>query len=358
MPLGQGFLNSWLKVNNKHVVIPNKNDKEGRVEGSKQATRSNIRKPSPETVMTERTSKSTEDERTQIIRRFSNRKNKKRLNRTVSASDLIRDKVAGKGNKKFNKDGAVDHDYGSKAPSTTSSNSIFGSNRSQHQTPQHSIFGGSNRSQHQQRHHDEASSKSSTIEASSKSSTIALHEEQMTSASASLHEEPTTTTFEANGSLRFVAGFFGADIDALSLGNVVDHNAKADSASVMSRDESSVPTRIKHKGGGKMGIRFPPNIFALESIPAEKKKKCQQCSNLENKLALAREDVEYLRGISLRNENSYSQHQEDQHMEISYRSSLLEQAESAQETEIVEMKKEWVSRRLFMFVLKPVSFHH
>mmetsp|Transcript_41972 Transcript_41972/g.101135 ORF Transcript_41972/g.101135 Transcript_41972/m.101135 type:complete len:103 (+) Transcript_41972:148-456(+) len=74
MPLGQGFLNSWLKVNNKHVVIPNKNEKEGKLDGSKLATRSNIRKPSPETVMTEKTAKSAHEERNQIIRRFSNRK--------------------------------------------------------------------------------------------------------------------------------------------------------------------------------------------------------------------------------------------------------------------------------------------
>mmetsp|Transcript_41973 Transcript_41973/g.101139 ORF Transcript_41973/g.101139 Transcript_41973/m.101139 type:complete len:500 (+) Transcript_41973:148-1647(+) len=325
MPLGQGFLNSWLKVNNKHVVIPNKNEKEGKLDGSKLATRSNIRKPSPETVMTEKTAKSAHEERNQIIRRFSNRKNKRRLNRTVSASDLIREQVSGKGSKKFVEDDFIDSDFASRAPSGASSSSIFGgSGRSQNQI------------QNQQwQHQDESSSQTPA---------------------KPLHDDQTTAASEKNGSLRFVAGFFGADIDTVSvLGNDIENrsaksgpNGQRDtSVSVMSKGESSLPARIKSKPlGGGIGIRFPPNIFALDSITGEK---CQQCCKLEDELALAREDVEYLRGVALRNEYTYSssgQQQEDkQQVETtsSQSSSLKEAAESTQEAEIEEMKKEWAT---------------
>ncbi|CAJ1969638.1 unnamed protein product [Cylindrotheca closterium] len=384
--LGQGFLNSWLKVNNKHVVIPNKNDKEGKIEGSK------LRKPSPETVMTERTVKSSiEEERTQIIRRFSNRKNKKRLNRTISASDLIRDQISGKGSKKNVKDGVVDNEYASKASAGSSSNSIFGSNRSQHQITG-SIFGsnrsqhhaagsifGSNRSQHQASgasnsffdsndslHQTTGTSSNSTFDSKSQHKTQQQQQQyqdeySLSSSTKPIHQEhmPDTAS-QTNGSLRFVAGFFGADIDIGTLGSgnndaqkhhhrlakVSGPNGKRHSAS----GGSSVPGRIKPKapggGGGGMGLRFPPNIFALESS-VHSEKKCQHCSELEDELALAREDVEYLRGISLRNEYSnYSpdqQQDDDNQGEAPNRYSSLEESESTQHIEIEEMKKEWAT---------------
>ena len=90
MPLGQSFLNAWVKVNSKHIVIPptNKNEKD-------ELNPSRGRKGS---VTTARTVTTSEDTETQVIRRFDNRKNKRRLHKTVSASDLLRDKSKGEKN--------------------------------------------------------------------------------------------------------------------------------------------------------------------------------------------------------------------------------------------------------------------
>jgi len=327
MPLGQGFLNSWLKVNSKHVVIPNKNDKEGKVEGLKPARKNN----SFETAKTANTTKLGEQERKQIARRFSNRRNRRRLVRTISASDLIRDKTSGKDSKKFFDDGVLDQSTSSKAASA-SSISIFGSNRSQSQTVPNSLYTCEHESKQQQ--HEESSSQLPAKP---------LHEEQDIDA---------LETNETNGSLRFVAGFFGADIDTVDFKDTIGSKdgliqstrttwkGRKDSSSVVSRDGMSLPARIKPKPPlGGMGIRFPPNIFALDGTSADK---CKQCSRLEDELALAREDVEYLRGVSLRNEYSYSVGiQAKENAEMLERLSSKDEVESVHEAEIEGMKKEW-----------------
>lgn len=252
MPLGQSFLNAWVKVNSKHIVIPptNKNEKD-------ELNHSRGRKGS---VTTARTVTTSEDTETQVIRRFDNRKNKRRLHKTVSASDLLRDKS--KGEKKEDKQ----------------------------------VIG----------------------EPTTETHFLNVH-----------RNEEQSVVSENEGSLRFVAGFFGADLesiegsrnsqfqtnldDAASI-QLVGPYTQLDAGSVQSRGGQSLPARTSQRNspphgvndsssskGGKIGIRFPPNLFAGDS---SSKGGCKHCSKLENELASAREDLEYLRGAALRNEYS------------------------------------------------------
>ena len=70
MPLGQSFLNAWVKVNSKHIVIPptNKNEKDELNHG----------RGGKGSVTTARTVTTSEDTETQVIRRFDNRKKRKK----------------------------------------------------------------------------------------------------------------------------------------------------------------------------------------------------------------------------------------------------------------------------------------
>ena len=123
---------------------------------------------------------------------------------------------------------------------------------------------------------------------------------------------------------------FGADIESLeskrsnhrrlhhsvSMGNdatsvqMMGHYSHLDAASVVSRGHS-LPTRPPlrrsdsasvdsgSKSGGIAGIRFPQNLFAGDN---NGRGNCKHCAKLEADLAASREDLEYLRGMALRNE--------------------------------------------------------
>jgi len=323
MPLGQGFLNSWLKVNSKHVVIPNKNDREGKAEGQRQASRSSARKNSVGTPRMANTIKRIEEESSQVIRRRSIKKNKRRFQRTVSASDLIRNEVSGEGSKRFVESEDVLKIFGSIGSISAGT------------------LGSSKRSTRKEEHKEYQQ-----VESSPQTATKPLHD-----------DEEISSLVETIGSLRFVAGFFGADIETLSAGtNDRDLNKSArsgphvpnnDSISLSSRGGMSLPAKIRSRSlGGAMGQRFPPNIFALDS--SDPPEKSRECAQLEAELTSAREDLEYLREITLRNEYSYSSggpHVQqstaslDSRLESIHRSSLFE--ESEREPGMEDMKREW-----------------
>jgi hypothetical protein len=165
------------------------------------------------------------------------------------------------------------------------------------------------------------------------------------------HEESSLGT---EGSLRFVAGFFGADLESLDLSSVQTcPNTQHDTASVVSRGGHSLSARpslkkANNKGGG-IGIRFPPNLFAVDN---NGKDECRQCSKLQDELVSAREDLEYLRGVALRNEYTCVSCQRDptelidntstQPESISA-SQALNKVVSGHEAQIEDLKRERVS---------------
>jgi hypothetical protein len=288
MPFGQGWLNAWVKVNSKHVVFPPvPNDKEDG-KHHRQGDRKHSAKGADTSVKTVPTVGS-EYAETQAIRRFNNRKHRRRgLHRTISATDLIREQGKHKAEKK-----GENTDFLDRSSSTHATSNKF---------PM-----------------DDAGNSDFRPEV----------------AHVAQHEVPSViSNDEAEGSLRFVAGFFGTEIAeaeaARALGdqsrslhsrNDVDsvhHNASVhqigsptylDSATVGSRGGHSLPARHHSslpwsdsqdgKDKGVIGIRFPPNLFSGDN---NSKTSCRQCTKLESKLTASREDLEYLRGIALRSE--------------------------------------------------------
>lgn len=275
MPLGQGFLNAWVKVNSKHVVIPSKNDRETK-DGvvTENAGKGNNAKRSGGTasVKTALTTTTNDEGESQVIRRFNNRKNRRGLHRTVSATDLIRDKATVRGDKKLESESALE-----KSVSSRSANGK-GKKEAKVLTPENY-----------------------SVPSSTRVPRGPQHEE---------YQEPSLGT---EGSLRFVAEFFGADLESLGASSKegkfdpssvqIGPSTLHDTISVASRDGHSLPARPSRKkannNGGGIGIRFPPNIFAGES---HTKDACRQCNRLQDELMSAREDLEYLRGVALRNE--------------------------------------------------------
>jgi hypothetical protein len=323
MPLGQSFLNAWVKVNSKHVVIPNKNDKDvkdGVTTDHAGKGGNGRRSGGAGSVKTAQTTATTEDEESQVIRRFNNRKNRRRLYRTVSATDLIRDKAAVK--RLLDSEASLDKSGSSKSATA----SVKGKKEvKQLHVQQHSV----------------------------PLNDISPHRPQ--------HEEPSLGT---EGSLRFVAGFFGADLESLggnSKGSKFDlesvhtcPNTQRDTASVVSRSGHSLsalpsPTKKANNRGGGIGIRFPPNLFAIDNSGRDE---CQQCSKFQDELVSAREDLEYLRGVALRNEYTCVSCQRDPTEQIDNTgtqpesisaSQALNKVVSGHEAQIEDLKREGVS---------------
>lgn len=294
MPLGQGWLNAWVKVNSKHVVFPpnSKNDRESEKDDvlNKAIGKNQKGSKTNSSVTTARTAATgtSEDAETQAMRRFHHRKHRRRLQRTVSASDLLRDKAKGKvekGDKKAKDEEAV-----------------LDKSSSSHVSSSHKV-----------------------VPVSSQSDT---HEKALPNLPQ--HEDRSIVSGETEKSLSFVAGFFGADIESLDAGaahhpkfthsasfhdaasvQVIGHHSRLDAGSVISRGGQSLPARpiyslprsdssesSSSKGGG-LGIRFPPNLFAGDN---NSKAGCRQCSKLEGELLASQEDLEYLRSMALRSE--------------------------------------------------------
>jgi hypothetical protein len=323
MPLGQGFLNAWVKVNSKHVVIPptNKSDRDESNHPSKNSVK---RSGGAASVTTARTANTNEDEETRVIH-YNNRQNRRRLHRTVSASDLLRDKAKGEQT-------ALDKSNSSKSASGPGK---LKKDAKQANEYEHSVL-------------DTPSSK-------------AQHEEK-------------SVVSETDGSLRFVAGFFGADIESVDptmVSRSSDHYSKEtastqqmgpftqiDAGSVISRGDRSLPTRASprkvnnnsNKGGG-MGIRFPPNIFAPDN---HMKGNCSHCMKLKDELLAAREDLEYLRGVALRNEytrfacqkdpSKESKNDEESPAEGRNSQDTLNEVVVRHKTQLEKLKREGVSK--------------
>lgn len=277
MPVGQGWLNAWVKVNNKHVVYNRTEAESGHVPSS-----STKQLKTSKTTTTSRTSGTavSENVETQAIRRVNSRKNRRRLHRTISASDLIR---------------------------------------------------------------DQAKSLAGNIGASSAldSGTLALPIVDHAAASSSLPEafaaaasrnhigDRSGNFYDTEESLRFVNELFGTDIDSFhrleppSTGDQVldgdqglwpwathTQQLPADAASISSRNAmsarpsaaSTVHTSSRSEPDDnpslKGGFRFPPNLFSSDNSKA----RCEQCTKLENEMAILQDDLEYIRAVALRNE--------------------------------------------------------
>jgi hypothetical protein len=333
MPLGQGWLNAWVKVNSKHVVFPpndraNNRDhhhhhpKLQQLQIQQQQAEDNATHQSQRTAASSVTNLN-EDAEDQAIKRFNSRKHKRRLQKSVSAADLLRDKS------KTNKGAAASSQEitTQKVPQHQQINTIS-------EKDQEGSHGTANTKTILGRH-SRSSDLSETDHGQEDIIRIPQHQQHQ-------HEDFQDRT---NGSLRFVAGFFGADMERYSSGHgdaaaaaalssphyvnqkssfnhdtgsvqflLEQHTtSKLDAASIVSRGGQSAPPRPQSapqprpyasaaggrsvtssatKSQGGIGIPFP---FGP-------KEHCRSCRQLENDLLSSREDLEYLRGMALRSE--------------------------------------------------------
>lgn len=286
MPLGQGWVNAWVKVNSKNSVLPNSRERDSEREDvlNKSNNKSQRASRASSSVTTARTAIS-EDAETQAFNRFNHRKHKRRLNRAVSPPDLVRDKAKGKGDKKGSDEAEATLDKSSSTQGSSNNKEVP-------------------RLTQMDKQKNQARTK------------------------LPLHEDPSVHSVETEGSLRFVAGFFGADIESLEAGamqqsaqrefkqehdaasvQVIGQHSHLDAASIVSRAGQSLPGRPfplpksdsndnASKVGG-MGILFPQNFFAGDN---NSKGGCRQCNKLETDLSTFQEELEYLREMALRSE--------------------------------------------------------
>jgi hypothetical protein len=337
MPLGQGWLNAWVKVNSKHVVFPQTNTKSSERDSYNKDDAPPFLSPAvtkghgherhgggavtDKSVATAPTATS-EDAEHQAIKLFNSRKHKRRLHRTVSASDLIRAK-GGKG-QPYEKNAPLQESDSVHETSPPASH-VTNSNASSHGPSGHSPL------------HDDDGNAKENFE-------YLQHFAQ--------EDGKNRLSSEKDPSLTFVAGFFGADIgryssghgDAMAArgklpqplawtirgddggGDFVKESASMqsmerprslfDGGSVGSRGGHSAPARAAYSSGsrllkddshhdanrsisGGLGIRFPPNLFAGDS---NSKSHCRHCRRFEADLLSSQEDLEYLRGMAIRSE--------------------------------------------------------
>jgi len=255
MPLGQGWLNAWVKVNSKHVVFPQHKDGLSSPKSGSNKTAS--------TAVSEETRRS--------------KKHRRRLTKTTSASDLIRQKA---------------------------------------KTKVESI-------------HDQSTTSKGENNGDASDTTV--------KASVAQHEDPSIVTRDTEGSLRFVAGFFGADIEALKI-PASEEPFRGESASVKlpPRDSPSVASL----GGGSLpteGFRFPQNLFS------DHRGRCKHCTSLEEDLASAREDLEYMRGVALRSEYICEECQTKQQPPKRTESKLMGEVIERHRMQMIELTKSKVS---------------
>lgn len=289
MPLGQGWLNAWVKVNSKHVVFPGNNrgdkeDKDAALNASTSKRHTAKGKISSSDTVTANTVIS-EDTETQAIRRFNTRKHKRRLQRTKSASDLLRDKAK--------EDKELEHDE--------------------------------NAAREAEAVLDKSSSSQVTV---SRKAISSVADTAKLPPRIPQHEEPDVASIETEGSLRFVAGFFGTDIGALpsaqnswhqhdtnrfprdAASAHVGHHNDLDMDSLPSRGGVSLPAKPYHSNLKRTdsndsaskgsGFRFPPNIFSGDN--SNGKSQCRHCTKVESELLACKEDLEYLRSLAIRSE--------------------------------------------------------
>jgi len=322
MPLGQGWLNAWVKVNNKHVVYP-RNDREVG-EGQSATVAFKHAGKSSGTISSGKTAKTaiSEDAESRSIRRVNSRKNKRRLNRTTSASDLIRDQAKRLG-EKSESEAALDV--------STSSNAIVG-------------------------------------QAGGVPSLERLHIHSRERFRGSDEDQ---LLVESQGSIRFMAGLLDTDVDTLSLEPLrvpgherwdldtaslqwVPATHDLDAASIPSRGGYSLPPRTSNTAfhraesddsASKGGFRFP--IFSND------KGQCRHCSRLENDLVGMKEDLEYLRSVALRNEfvcisckREPSGTGSAAHHDTRSNERLLEEVTARHKAQLEQLTKDRVSSRL------------
>jgi hypothetical protein len=327
MPLGQGWLNAWVKVNSKHVVFPanNKGDRDNQDPNQNLASKSqNAKGSGANSSVVTATTTVTGDAETQAIKRFNNRKHKRRLHRTISASDLIRDKAKGKGDRN----------------SGTDSEAAL----------------------------DKSSSSQATIDRKGSSNSSQRDTKLKATVRVPQHEEHSIQALETGGSLGFVAGFFGTHIESLEAPvapprfNQINYDSASvqvapqdnlDAASIVSRGGHSLPARPYQSGDSASkvgGFRFPPNIFAGDN---NGKGHCRHCSNLENELISSREDSEYLREMAIRSESICATCQTEPSkrldtlahtsLEISAEAQMLNEVTARHKAQIEQLSKERVS---------------
>eukprot|EP00980_Cylindrotheca_fusiformis_P011518 scaffold2708_cov119-Cylindrotheca_fusiformis.AAC.6 len=254
MPIGQGLINAWAKFTSKHVDNEANDGNGADLAGTGVNTTKRNGTASVKTASTTNTAGESDN---WVKRHVNNRKNRRRLHRTVSATDLIRDKATVKGD--------AGNLKGKKDASWLDSESVLDP-----------LIG----------------SKPQSPE----------------------HEAVQKPSLGAKGSLQFAADFFGTDLQSLDAYSIEDKKVENssvhtgsdtnhDTASVISGGDSSLPARpfarkASNNGGG-IGIRFPHNIFAGDNLG---KDDCRKCRRLQDELVAAQKDIEYLREIALKNE--------------------------------------------------------
>lgn len=89
----QGLVNGWIKVNSKHVASKHDTDESGDVRVQK---RSSLKSEGDHTGHVSATSNSSKDSESLAIKRFNKRRTSRKLERTVSLTDLLREMAAEK----------------------------------------------------------------------------------------------------------------------------------------------------------------------------------------------------------------------------------------------------------------------
>lgn len=281
------------------------------------------------TISSAKTAKTaiSEDAETQAIRRVNSRKNRRRLHRTISASDLIRDQARTLGAKP---EGEAVLDVSSSSQTTVG-----------------------------------------------RAGGLPTLNPPPFSVSERSTEENEVGSLE--GSLRFMAGLLGTDVETLEPARVTGHDSwnlevsslqwappthQLDAASIQSRGGYSLPTRTSNssyhrensdESASKGGFRFP--IFSND------KGQCRHCSKLEVDLSVIREDLEYLRSLALRNEfvcsscNAETPRQAESAVRIDPRSSdrLLDEVTARHKAQLEQLTKDRVSLRLHPLISWPLN---
>ena len=335
MPLGQGWLNAWVKVNSKHVVLTPAAKKEKaerelnqsqssskggtRLGGATASVPSEIhtttlaatKSHGAATVATEPTTDTTQDPEKQAIRRFNTRKLKRRIQRTVSASDLLREKAKG----------------------TTSTPEVSAPDDKKSLNGDELEVSRSSKSEFETSRSSKSTTKNKTRTSVRKDKSVAAA--HVAQHKAILIKEAQEPEGADDSSLRFVSGFFGADIERYGSGHAyvaprtplhlqqsqssvastgIDEHSIAksvsmlDSASLPSRGTKSLPPHHAYRSnnrssdsrsqGGGISLGFP-NLFLGDN---GQKQPCKHCKQLEDELLSTQEDLEYLRSMSLRKE--------------------------------------------------------
>lgn len=357
-----GLVNGWVKVNNKHVIFPREDAHSSSDEWSSsrvldRSRGKSSRKQSPQTVATVSTSQSssTVDPEADAIRKFNNkRQNKRRLQRTISHTDLLREMAE---NKSKSSPDRASHE---RTSNHSRSSSYSSNNNRRNRTDDESVrlvagfFGSS----------DVGDSESITKRSHGPVTTGKYLNESMfvqqlserSKAESTAEHRSTASSATASTSSSVQSPIRGAYKRPAYSHEPPNHRLHqgADSSSIMSH------------GSG----RFQPGSKRMEpssSRPGHNEANghshahggsCSGCRDMENQLLAAYDDIRYLRDVSLRSEYSSAPQKKSSMLRTGSNHELrslgdaskrLSEVTGRHRRQIEQMTRETVSELVFIF---------